>query len=260
MATRNAVVTGSSRGIGAAVAVALAGQGFDLVVHGQSDSEHLQAVCGQISAGGARATAIAADFRHTDQLAGFVTQCWQVLGSVDAWVHAAGADVLTTSMKTSSFEERLRILWQVDVLAATLLLRDVVARMQAQNPAPGGCSVTTIGWDQAAHGFEGDAGLLFGSTKGAVMALTRSLAKSAAPRVRVNCVAPGWVRTAWGKSAAPPWQNRAVAESLSGRWTTVDDVAAACAFLASDAASAVFDQILVVNGGFRQGRPDLTDG
>ena len=98
---------------------------------------------------------------------------------------------------------------------------------------------------------EGDSGELFAATKGAVMAFTRSLAKSLAPLVRVNCVAPGWIRTAWGTGASDLWQRRAVRESLLGRWGEPADVAAAVHWLVSPRAAFVTGQVLPVNGGFR---------
>ena len=75
----------------------------------------------------------------------------------------------------------------------------------------GGGSIVTMGWDQAETGMEGDSGELFAATKGAIMAFTRSLALSLAPSVRVNALAPGWIKTAWGESASSAWQERACA-------------------------------------------------
>jgi 3-oxoacyl-[acyl-carrier protein] reductase len=98
---------------------------------------------------------------------------------------------------------------------------------------------------------EGASGELFAAIKGGVMAFTKSLAKSLAPRVRVNCVAPGWIRTAWGTAASDAWQQRAVRESMLGRWGEPDDIAAAVEWLVSPDAAFVTGQILPVNGGFR---------
>ena len=77
--------------------------------------------------------------------------------------------------------------------------------------------ILNVGWDQADRGMAGDSGELFATAKGAVMAFTRSLARSLAPQVRVNCLAPGWIRSAWGEGALPHWQDRA-RESLLERW------------------------------------------
>jgi 3-oxoacyl-[acyl-carrier protein] reductase len=116
-----------------------------------------------------------------------------------------------------------------------------------------GGSIVTVGWDQAATGMEGDSGELFAATKGAVMAFTKSLAKSLAPKVRVNCVAPGWIRTAWGEGASEAWQRRAVRESMLGRWGEPEDIAAAAHWLVSPRAAFVTGQVINVNGGFRTG-------
>ena len=95
----------------------------------------------------------------------------------------------------------------------------------------------------------GDNGEMFAATKGAVMAFSRSLAQTLAPEVRVNCLAPGWIRTRWAESATEVWQQRACRESLLSRWGTPEDVARAAHFLASPAGAFVTGQVIQVNGG-----------
>jgi len=144
-------------------------------------------------------------------------------------------------------------LWQVDVAAAIALSRAVGRRMKelaSTSPLP---TIINVGWDQADQGMEGESGQMFGAIKGAVMAFTRSLAQSLAPEVRVNCVAPGWIRTAWGAEASDYWDRRAKEESLLARWGTPEDVARAVRFLASPAAEFITGHTLPVNGGFRYG-------
>jgi 3-oxoacyl-[acyl-carrier protein] reductase len=92
---------------------------------------------------------------------------------------------------------------------------------------------------------------MFAAIKGAVMAFTRSLAQSLAPEVRVNCLAPGWIRTAWAEKASDYWQNRAKRQALRNRWGTPEDVARTAAFLASPAADFITGQVIPINGGFR---------
>ena len=126
------------------------------------------------------------------------------------------------------------------------LARDLGARMKAR----GRGSIITIGWDQAETGMAGDSGELFAAVKGAVMCFTRSLALSLAPEVRVNCIAPGWIRTAWGETAGAAWQERVRRETPLGLWGLPEDVAAAAVWLASSAASFVTGQtIRSINGG-----------
>ena len=81
------------------------------------------------------------------------------------------------------------------------------------------------------------------------MGFTRSLAKSLSPQVRVNCVAPGWIKTAWGVAASAQWQERAASESLLRRWGEPIYVARAVRFLVSPAAEFIDGQVVAVNGG-----------
>ena len=133
----------------------------------------------------------------------------------------------------------------MDVKATMRLSRDVGARMKAR----GRGAILTVGWDQAETGMEGDSGQLFAAVKGAVTCFTRSLALSLAPEVRVNCLAPGWIRTAWGETASAAWQERVRRETPLGVWGLPEDVAAAAAWLASPAAAFMTGQTIRLNGG-----------
>jgi NAD(P)-dependent dehydrogenase (short-subunit alcohol dehydrogenase family) len=107
----------------------------------------------------------------------------------------------------------------------------------------------TIGWDQAQTGMEGDSGQLFAAAKGAVTAFTLSLARTLAPQVRVNCLAPGWIKTAWGEQASAVWHERVRRETPLGRWGTPEDVAKTARWLVGPGAAFVAGQIVRVNGG-----------
>ena len=137
---------------------------------------------------------------------------------------------------------------------STLLLSRLVGpkMVRAAGQRAGEFSIINIGWDQALHGMEGDNGELFSTTKGAVMAASQSLAQTFAPQVRVNCLAPGWIRTEWGEKASETWQKRARKQSLMDRWGTPEDIGAAAVWLASPASSFVSAQVIQINGGFRR--------
>jgi 3-oxoacyl-[acyl-carrier protein] reductase len=242
-----AVVTGASGGIGRAIALELARAGSEVVVHGHRRRETAEGVAAEIRALGRQATVLLADLSDGAARAAFATDAWNWQGGIDVWVNNAGADVLTDAAAGWSFEEKLQRLWQVDVEATIHFSRAIGHRMKARGQG----AIINIGWDQAEQGMAGDSGEMFAAIKGAVMAFTRSLAQSVAPQVRVNCLAPGWIRTAWGEKASDYWQERAQRQSLRGRWGTPEDVARAAVFLASPAADFLTGQIINVNGGFR---------
>jgi 2-amino-4-hydroxy-6-hydroxymethyldihydropteridine diphosphokinase len=240
-----AVVTGSTSGIGRAVALALAAGGADVIIHGRRSTDTAEQVAAQVRGAGVRAAVIMADLRDPQGCRRLVEEAWAAWGGVEAWVNNAGADTLTGQAARWPFERKLQELLAVDVTATMLLAREVGARMKARGEGV----ILNIGWDQAESGMEGDSGQLFGATKGAVMAFSKSLALSLAPEVRVNCLAPGWIRTAWGERASACWQDRVLHETPLKRWGTPDDVAEAARWLASPAAAYITGQVIRVNGG-----------
>jgi 3-oxoacyl-[acyl-carrier protein] reductase len=174
-----------------------------------------------------------------------VETAWNEWAGLDIWINNAGADTLTGEAARWPFEWKLSELLAVDVTATLLLSRDVGQRMKA---GAGGV-LLNMGWDQADSGMEGDSGQMFGATKAAVMAFSKSLAVSLAPQVRVNCLAPGWIRTAWGEGASAQWQERVQRETPLRRWGTPADVAAAARWLVSPSAAFITGQVVRINGG-----------
>ena len=245
LAGRRAVVTGSSSGIGRAIALELAAAGAEVVVHCRRSGQQADEVVEAIRSTGGTATALAADFSDSRALVPFVEAACPTLRGIDVWVNNAGVDLLTGAAADLPFDDKLRRLLDVDVQATMILGREVGRRMC---DAGQGC-ILNIGWDQADRGMEGEGGQLFSAAKNAVMGFTRSLALSLAPAVRVNCLAAGWVRTAWGEQAGRYWQQRVRSEIPLGRWGTPRDVAAAARFLVSSDASFITGQVININGG-----------
>lgn len=240
-----AAVTGSSSGIGRAVAAALADAGASVVLHGRS-TDKLAAAAEYVGQYGA-ATFATADLTKPDEVDRLADELWG--DGLDILVCNAGADTLTGDAAKWSFEQKLEALLAVDLKATVRLSRTVGERMKHR----GRGVILTVGWDQAETGMEGDSGQLFGAVKGAVMSFTRSLAVSLAPEVRVNCLAPGWIRTAWGETASEGWQERVRKETPQKVWGLPEDVAAAAVWLASPGARFVTGQTIRINGGAIRG-------
>ena len=251
-------VTGSTRGIGQATACRLAAAGARVIIHGRQPSERSERVLSRlsdISASqnlAAQHDAMFGDFETVD-FAEFAQQAWDQLGPFDGWINNAGGDVLTGALAQSSLIEKLNYLQRVDVQSTLLLSRTIGRRMQneAKETEAAKRVIVNVGWDQAAFGMAGDSGELFATTKGAIMAMSLSLAQTLAPQVRVNCVAPGWIKTEWGEHAKTYWDQRAQRDSLMQRWGTPADVAAAICFLCQPDSSFISGQVIPVNGGFR---------
>jgi 3-oxoacyl-[acyl-carrier protein] reductase len=247
LAGQIAVVTGATGGIGRAIALALSGDGAEVIVHGYKRPAAAQELADHLAQTGGKAKALVGDLAVAGARERLVEEAWARQSRIDLWVNCAGADVLTGEAATWSFDRKLRELWQVDVEATIYLSRAVGSRMKAR----GSGSILNIGWDQADQGMAGDSGEMFAAIKGGIMAFSRSLAQSLAPEVRVNCLCPGWIRTAWGEHASDYWQERAQRQALRGRWGTPEDVARAALFLLSPAADFITGQVIDVNGGFR---------
>jgi 3-oxoacyl-[acyl-carrier protein] reductase len=253
---KTAVVTGSSAGIGRAIALELAAAGAALVIHGGNRVEAANQVAAEIRAKDVPALVIMADLADSTTHQPLIEQAWNWRNGVDVWVNNAGADVLTGDAASWSFDQKLQQLWQVDVRAAMRLSRSVgqlMKAVRAAEPTDDAAVILNMGWDQAECGMAGDSGEMFAAVKGAVMAFSRSLARSLAPQVRVNCLAPGWIRTAWGDGASEYWQQRACRESLLERWGAPEDVARVARFLASPDSGFITGQVIPINGGLRIG-------
>jgi 3-oxoacyl-[acyl-carrier protein] reductase len=237
LASLTALVTGSTSGIGATIANQFQAHGADVARHGRrprfDDAERF-------------VSADLSDPAACDRLA---EEAWNLGGGLDVVVLNAGADTLTGDAAKWSFDQKLDALLAVDLKATMRLGRNLGARMKER----GRGVILTVGWDQAETGMEGDSGQLFAAVKGAVMCFTRSLALSLAPEVRVHCLAPGWIRTAWGETASPAWQERVRRETPLGVWGLPEDVAAAAVWLASPAAAFLTGQTIRVNGGAVRG-------
>lgn len=242
---KKAVVTGSSSGIGRAIALEFAAAGADVLIHAHQSQDRAEQVAQEVRALGRKAWVILADLGRTEGVSQFQQDVWQQLSAVDIWVNNAGADLLTGPAADWDYTTKLQRLLDVDVRSSVLLSHEVGQRMKAA----GSGVILNIGWDQADRGMEGNSGELFAAAKNSIMGFTRSLAVSLAPEVRVNCIAPGWIKTAWGDNASDVWQSRVLRETPLQRWGFPEDIARLARFLASADASYITGQVINANGG-----------
>jgi len=240
---KTVVITGASRGIGRTLALGFAAQGATVLVHHGHSQRAAEEVVHQIIADGGAAKLVQADISDGDEVARFVREAVDALGTIDIWINNAGATANkeeTGGLRVMDIFDRMIA---VDVMGTWLCCRAVAPFMNA-----GGCILTT-GWDHAFVGAIGMGNALYSVSKGAVIAMTRSLARELAPRIRVNCIAPGWIDNEWSTQRPPTFRHR-VAQSIPlKRWGTPEDVLSAALFLTSPSASFITGQIVLVNGG-----------
>ncbi len=243
---KRAVITGASSGIGSAIARRFAAEGARVIVHYGQAAARAEAVAAAIRSAGGEAFLIAADIAQPATVERLVKEAESVLGGIDVWANIAGADILTGANAAQSDLEKLERLIAVD-LRGTMLCSWAVAPLMQR---AGGGVILNMSWDLALVGMAERNPEMFAATKAGVSGFTRSLARSLAPLIRVNEVAPGWIETAFARESMPAdYRAWVVDQTPLRRFGTPEDVAAAAVFLCSDEAAFVTGQTLKVNGG-----------
>lgn len=239
---RVALVTGGSRGIGAACCRLLAQAGAAIVVNYRRRADRALAVCREVEAMGRPALALGADVANPHQVGLLVETAVRELGGLDVVVHSAG--IWTEGRIERMTDADWARMIGVNLTGAFHLVRATASSLRSRP----GSSIVLIA---STAGQRGEAGHShYAASKGGLIALARSLAVELAP-VRVNCVSPGWIRT---DMTEPFLRPETIGESLKepiplGHPGEPEDVAGAVAFLASDLARHVTGAVLNVNGG-----------
>lgn len=240
------VVTGASSGIGRAIALAFAGEGARVVVNYNRSAEQAEDVVREIQGLSGQAIAVQADIADPDSTGGLIETAGAEFGRIDVWVNNAGADILTGSGARLTDRQKLTMLTNVDLKGTIQCCWAVADVMQRQ----GGGVIINISWDQAVHGYPGTNPQMFSAVKAGVLAFSKSLAKTVAPAVRVNVLAPGWIATAFATEVMEQdYYAERLAEIPMQRFGTPDEVAAAAVFLASDESAYITGAVLNVGGG-----------
>ena len=237
-----AFISGASRGIGAACAVELAKDGFDVVINCRSSETAAEGVAAKVKALGRKAYIKCFDVSDADAAEKACAEVLEECGPVDVLVNNAGISIsgLVQDMSTDQWDSLLDVNLKGMFNMCRALVPSMVSRKQ-------GCIINISSmWGQTGASFES----VYSASKGGADAFTKALAKELGPSgIRVNAVSPGCILTDMCACYSVETLAALAEETALGRNGTPQDIANAVAFLASDKASFITGQILGVNGG-----------
>ena len=239
---RTAFVTGSSRGIGRAIAVELGRWGADVVVHAQKNLDLAESAAAEIRALGRRSLAVLADVRVKADMEAAADRVKAELGPVDILVNNAGTrqDGPFILMSEEKWDEIMNVNLRGTVYATKAFVRGMMARKWGR--------IVNIVSPTGIIGMAGQTN--YGASKGAVIALTRSLAREMAPfGVLVNAVNPGFIHTELTADVSEETKRELLAPTILKRQGEPEEVASVVAFLCSNWSSYMSGQIVNVDGG-----------
>ena len=239
------LVTGASRGIGAATVRRLAGPGNELGLHYRTPGDEIEHVAEDVRKAGATAWTFRADFTDPGQVADLGARTLRHWDRVDALVLNAGSYPRQSFAESTpeDFERSFR----VNVLASAELSRRLLPALEAARPGRLVFVSSILAFDGSRRGAP------YAAAKAALLGLARSLARELAPRVLVNVVAPGAIDTAILAGDTPELRARREKAIPLGRVGRPEEVAEAIAFLVSEGASYLTGTTIHVNGGLRMG-------
>lgn len=237
-----AVITGGGTGIGKASALLLAQEGANVVVNYSRSEKEANETVGELQRHGVKATAVKADVSQREQAEALIDAAKQAFGRVDLLVNSAGRTRFIAYPKLDDLTDEVwNEIMQLNLMGAFYTSRAAARLMTAQGEG-GIVNVASIA------GFGTNASSIpYAVSKGAMITLTKTMARALAPKVRVNAVAPGVVETRWvGDNEEFKAQGRAA--TPLGRNAQAEDVARAVRYLAVDG-TFVTGQVLTVDGG-----------
>jgi 3-oxoacyl-[acyl-carrier protein] reductase len=239
---RVAIVTGAARGIGKAIALRLARDGVIPVVNYLSSQERADETVAELRATAPAALAIGADVRQPDEVARMVDQVMGELGRIDMLINNAG--IARDAFLHKLADEQWRAVIDTNLNGAYNTVRRVIPHMRAARSG----RIVNIA---SVIAFSGNMGQTsYAASKAGLIGLTRSLAlENAALGIRVNAVAPGFIRTAMLESIPAGIQESTLQRIPVGRFGRVDEIADVVAFLVGPAADYITGQVIHVNGG-----------
>ncbi|PWK37819.1 SDR family oxidoreductase [Cupriavidus plantarum] len=242
------LITGGSRGVGAATARLAAAKGYDVAISYVSNESAAEAVVADIKATGRRALAVRADSADPRQVAGLFDAIDQKFGRLDVLVNNAAMLSLQSRLEDLSYDRMQRI-FAVNTIGPILCAQQAIKRMSHRHNGKGG-SIVNVSSAAARLGSPNEY-IDYAASKGALETFTTGLAKELAREgIRVNCVRPGHIYTEMHASGGEPGRVDRVKDSIPmGRGGQPEEVARAILWLASEEASFVTGTFLDATGG-----------
>lgn len=239
----NALITGASRGIGRAIAVRLAADGYKVIINYRQNAKAAEQVCRQIQQNGGSALPLPADVSQPEAVAQLFEQIQTQLGGVDVLVNNAG--IAHFGLISDLTLAEWRRIFAVNVDGAFNCIQAAIPHMIHQKKGVI-INIASI-WGLVGASCEA----AYSASKGALIALTKALAKELGPsQIRVNCVAPGVIDTEMNSRLNPDEIAALKDETPLGCLGRPEDVAAAVSWLTSPQAQFITGQIISPNGGF----------
>jgi 3-oxoacyl-[acyl-carrier protein] reductase len=247
LAGKVAVVTGASKGIGAAIAERLGQEGASVVVNYASDKAGADKVAKKIEANGGKALVVKADVSKKEDISKLFGETTLRFGKVDILVNNAG--IYEFRPLEAVDEEHFHKQFNLNVLGLLLTTKEAVQHMNGE-----GGSIINVSSVAAKTPREG--GSVYSATKGAVDVVSRTLAQELGPRkIRVNSLSPGFTDTEGVRTSdvasTDAFRELAVSRTPLGRVGTGEDIAGAAAFLASEDARWITGETILIGGGIR---------
>lgn len=242
LSDRVALVTGGGTGIGRATSEALAREGAKVAVNYSQSRDAAEEVVREIQASGGTAIAVQADVANETSVKAMVAQVESEFGRLDLLVNNAG---WSTRIPHTQLDDLTDEIWDktlnTNLRGVFYCVRAAVPLLKKQS----GASIVNVA---SVAGFNGmGSSIVYAASKGAVITMTKSLARALAPGIRVNAVAPGFVRTRFANWPSSAFDEGEAVTPL-GRLATVDDIAATVLFLAADALGTTGETIIADGG------------
>ena len=239
---KTAIVTGGGRDIGRACVLEIAARGANVAINYMASSGGADSAVAEIKAAGGKAFALQGDMTKEADVKALVAKTVEEFGQVDTMIHVTGGLLARVSMAEMTLDHWLAVM-DVNLTSFVLMVRECLPHMKD------GSSILGLA-SQAGRDGGGPGASAYGASKGALMTLTRGLAKELGPKIRVNSLCPGMIDTDFHNIFTKPEVRTHVANvSPLKREGTSEEVAKLAVFLASDDAAFITGANVDINGG-----------